>query len=411
MARWAAPRPRVSESLRTPYALLAMPDAVRDLLDYIDASPSPYHAVRETARRLEAAGYEALGEADAWTLAPGDRRYVVRGDGSVIAFEMGREAPVEAGFRVVGAHTDSPNLRIRPRPEREVQGTIQWTVEPYGGVLQHTWFDRDLSVAGRVRVGTEAGPRTYLVDLERPLLRIPNLAIHLNRTVNTDGFQLNPQQHLVPLAGLEGGPDFLAVIAQALADAGAGDAEGVLAYDLMLYDVQPAAVSGIRGEFVHAARLDNLASCHAGLSALLAQGAGDVPDFTRAVAFWDHEEVGSRSAQGAAGSFLRDVLARVAGGDDALRRAVAHSAMISADMAHAVHPNYPERHDPDHMPKLGKGRSSSGTSTSRTRATRYPGASSSRSASAWASRPSTSRRATTWAAAPRSARSAPPCSA
>lgn len=331
------------------------PASAPDLLDYINASPTPYHAVAEAVRRLEAEDYAALDEREAWSLSAGDRRFVVRGDGSIVAFEVGAEAPAEAGFRIVGAHSDSPNLRLNPSPDRTAHGVRQLTVEPYGGLLLHTWFDRDCSIAGRVRVRLPEGEeRTELVDLEEPLLRISDLAIHLQRELRESGFQPNPQQHLQPLLGLEDAPDLRTLLLDHLAAKGVV-ADKVLGYDLMLYDVQPAALGGVGGAFVHAARLDNLGSCHAGLSSLLASNDGPLPPFTRVVALWDHEEVGSRSSRGADSTLLRDVASRVSGGGEALRRAVAHSSLISADMAHGVHPNYAERHDPEHMPRLGGG--------------------------------------------------------
>jgi aspartyl aminopeptidase len=173
-----------------------MPDFVADLLGYIDLSPTPYHAVAESVRRLEQKGYRRLSETEIWRLEPGSRQYVVRNDGSLVAFEVGTESPAEAGFRMIGAHTDSPNLRLKPLPDRSSQGYRQLAVEPYGGVLLHTWLDRDLSLAGRVTVQSRAGVETLLLDFGRPLLRIPNLAIHLQREIANDGLKLNAQEHL-----------------------------------------------------------------------------------------------------------------------------------------------------------------------------------------------------------------------
>lgn len=333
-----------------------MTDAVQDLLAYIDASPTPYHAVTETSRRLEAAGWARFDEAAAWDVAPGTRGYVVRAEGSIIAFEAGATPAADAGLRLIGAHTDSPNLRLKPKPERTLHGVRQLTIEPYGGLLGYTWFDRDCSLAGRIQLRDgDAAVRTVLVDLERPLLRVPSLAIHLNRELHETGFKPNPQQQMHPLLALDGGPTYDDLLDEALTDHGATSAD-VLAHDLMLYDVQGAERSGADEAFVHAARLDNLASCHAALTALLRLAERDaVPAVGRVIALWDHEEVGSTSAAGARGQFLRDVLSRLSGGGEALRRAVAGSLLVSADMAHGVHPNYPERHDPDHLPMLGKG--------------------------------------------------------
>jgi aspartyl aminopeptidase len=337
-----------------------MADAVADLLAYIDRSPTPYHAVAETVRRLEASGYGETRESEVWELSPGDRRYLVRGDASLVAFHVGAVTPAEGGFRIVGAHTDSPNLRLKPLADVTAHGYRQYAVEPYGGVLLHTWLDRDLSLAGRVTVSEGEGTRTLLLDFGRPLLRVPNLAIHLSREQKSEGLKLNAQQHLVPVAGLEDAPGLGDLVAGELRAQGLADAkpEDVLAFDLMTYDVQPSAVVGVRGEFVVAPRLDNLASCHAGLRALLS--AEGTPPFTRALVLYDHEEVGSRSAQGAAGSLLRDTLERVVSGfkggePQGLARALAQSVLVSADMAHAVHPNYADRHEPGHQPVIGRG--------------------------------------------------------
>lgn len=322
-----------------------------DLLQYIDAAPSPFHTVAETARRLDAAGYRRLDEAESWSLSAGDRVYIVRGGGSLAAFHLGVDAPADAGFRLVGAHTDSPNLRVKPNPERSRSGTVQLGVEPYGGVLLHTWLDRDLSLAGRICLRDGS---SHLVDLERPLMRIPSLAIHLNREVNKKGLLLNAQKHMSPITRMEGTGSFelAALLAEALDGVRTDD---VAAWDLMAYDVQPAAVGGADDEFIYAARLDNLASCHAACTALT-KAAGDAGP-TRGIVLYDHEEVGSRSAQGAASDFLRSTLTRLSnrGGSDDYPRAIARSFMVSADMAHAVHPNYADVHEPEHRPALGAG--------------------------------------------------------
>ena len=339
-----------------------MQDLVADLMSYVDDSPTPYHAVAESVRRLRAGGFEELHETEPWSLSPADRRYVVRGDGSLAAFQVGRVSAAEGGFRVLGAHTDSPNLRLKPLPDVDAHGYHQLAVEPYGGVLLHTWLDRDLSLAGRVALRSDGLPRTCLVDFERPLLRVPSLAIHLHREVNTEGLKLNAQAHLAPVTGLEGSPRLSDLLASELRAAGHGDVHGddIVAFDLAAYDVQPAAVSGVRGEFLHAARLDNLASCHASLVALLAASDAGPDDATRMVVLYDHEEVGSRSAQGAGGTLLSDALERVVigwkGGEpQGLARAVARSVLASVDMAHAVHPNYADRHEPGHRPVIGRG--------------------------------------------------------
>ncbi len=337
-------------------------DAVADLLAFIDRSPTPYHAVAEGVRRLKAVGFREAFESDVWDLSPGDAHYVVRNDGSLIAFQLGSTSPVEAGFRVVGAHTDSPNLRLKPRVDVDAHGYHQYAVEPYGAPLLHTWLDRDLSLAGRVALRSDTGTKSVLVDFRRPLLRIPNLAIHLQRELRTDGLKLNAQNHLVPIAGLEDAPGWVELLVSELRAQGVSgiDSADVLAFDLMTYDLQPSIVSGTRGEFIHAPRIDNLASCHAGLTALTAAPTDPPPAITRVVVLYDHEEVGSRSAQGAAGPLLESVLDRVVAGckggePQGLPRALAHSMLVSADMAHAVHPNYADRHEAGHRPLIGKG--------------------------------------------------------
>ncbi|HEY8431282.1 MAG TPA: M18 family aminopeptidase [Sandaracinaceae bacterium] len=331
-------------------------DPADDLLAYIAASPTPWHCVAETARRLEAAGYRALDERDRWALAAGDRVYVVRGGSSILALEIGTVPPSEGGFRLVGAHTDSPNLRVKPRGLTTAHGVHQLAVEPYGGVLLHTWLDRDLSIAGRVVLRTSRGIAPALVRIERPIARIPSLAIHLDRTVNEDGLRLNAQTHLAPLIALASAGELR--LGELLAEAaGAGSADAVLGYDLCLYDTLPPARGGARGELIFAPRLDNQASCHAALSALLSAAPGARP--TRGIVLYDHEECGSTSAQGATSPFLGDVLERVArardDASDAYARALARSFLISADMAHGVHPNYADKHEPGHRPMLGAG--------------------------------------------------------
>jgi aspartyl aminopeptidase len=330
-------------------------DATQDLLAYIDASPTPFHAVAETARRLEAAGFESLDETKRWTLAAGDKRFLIRNGSTLIAFVVGADAAAHGGFRLVGAHTDSPNLRLKPVPEKLAQGVRQVAVEPYGGLLIASWADRDLSIAGRfvLRDGS-----TRLLKIDRPLCRVAQLAIHLNRGVNDEGLKLNKQTQLPPLIGLCDGdsPDGW-LVARLCAEAGV-EVEDVAGFDLMLFDVVPSCVSGLDGEFVHAPRLDNLGSCHAGVVALIDRSeSGSGP--TRGIALYDHEEVGSRTAEGAESALLQSVLERIVeatgGSRQDYHRAIARSLFISADMAHAIHPNFPEVHEPGHLPRLNAG--------------------------------------------------------
>lgn len=338
-----------------------MSDAAGDLLKFIDASPTPYHAVRECIRRLEAEGFSKLEESGAWKLEPDDRRYVVRNDGSIAAFVVGTAPPGDGEFRIVGAHTDSPNLRLRPNPARDESGYDQLAVEPYGGVLLHTWFDRDLSIAGRVGwIDSDGAVHSTLVDFEKPVLRLPNLAIHLFPELKTDGLNLNAQTHAIPVCGLGGDKGtFAALVAARVSEIEGSKVkpESISAYELMTYDTAPSVLCGFEDEFVSAPRLDNLGSCHAGLSALIAAaGSGSS---TRMAVFYDHEEVGSRSGHGAAGTFLVDTLSRIVqasgGADQDLARSLDRSILVSADMAHAVHPNYADRHDSGHKPVIGGG--------------------------------------------------------
>ena len=329
-----------------------MTDSAADLLAFVDAGVTPFHAVAAMARRLDAAGFAALDERERWELEAGHRRYVVRDGGSIVAFALGDLPPAEAGFRLVGAHTDSPTFRVRPRPDAVRAGYRSLGVEPYGGALTHTWLDRDLTLAGRIAVAEGGGVSTRLVHLPGAWLRIPSLAIHLTRGSRDEGLKLDPQQHLVPIWGPADGPDLVAAVAE---HAGVAP-DVVVGWDLVAADTQPAAFGGAGDAYVFAPRLDNLASCHAGLRALLRTETGAS---TAVLVANDHEEVGSGSAEGARGSFLEDVLRRVvaaAGGDEQdVARAKARSLLVSADMAHAVHPNYSDRSEPGHLPRMGGG--------------------------------------------------------
>jgi aspartyl aminopeptidase len=337
-----------------------MSSSARDLLDYIERSPSPFHAVEESARRLREAGFRELREADAWELAPGDRFFITRDGGCIAAFEVGTEPPEQAGFRLIGAHTDSPTLRVKPQPEVVRESYRQLAVEVYGGALYSTWLDRDLALAGRVVVKGGTGVESHLLSLPELVLRIPNLAIHLNRGVN-DNLALNAQQHLVPVVGLgdRAGFSLRDVLARALERRGVNvAAEGVLGWDLSLYALEAPRLAGMNDEFLFAPRLDNLAGCHGALSALLRTTGARAA--TRGVVLFDHEEVGSQSARGASSLMLRSLLTRILevfgpATESRLARSVARSYLVSSDMAHGVHPNYSDRHEPGHRPILGQG--------------------------------------------------------
>ena len=323
----------------------------QSLLEYIDRCPTPFHAVAEIRIMLKKHGFVQLDETDAWNLSSGGKFYVIRNDSSLVAFVLGNQPPETTGFKIIGAHTDSPNLRLKPNPVFEKNGYVQLGVEVYGGVLLSTWTDRDLSLGGRVALRSQ---ESRLLKIGRPLLRIPQLAIHLNRGVNEKGLILNPQTHLPPILTL-------AKSKETLIELVAGEIKckpsAIASMELSLYDIQPGSLGGAEGEFLFAPRLDNLASCHAATLALL-QSQEKNP-LTRVLAFYDNEEVGSETAQGSGSPFLKDVLERITSSSkrprEAFMRSISRSFFVSADMAHAVHPNYAEMHDPHHMPRINKG--------------------------------------------------------
>lgn len=326
-----------------------MPDVTRDLLAFIHASPTPFHAVAEGRARLDAAGYRALDEGARWdALAPGGY-YVTSSGTNLIAFAI-PDGPRDR-FHLIGAHTDSPNLRLKPHAEFAHEGYAQLGVEVYGGVLLNSWLDRDLGIAGRllVRGDGPGGLGERLVRIDRPLLRVAQLAIHLDREVNDKGVQLNRQEHMAPILGLVSAGTSLSRL---IADAAGVSADQVIGSELMLYDLAAPTLGGASEELIFSARLDNLAMCHAGLSALLAAQA---PSAISVVALFDHEEVGSQSAAGAGSAVLPRILERLQPDRHAFLAACARSTCISADMAHAVHPNYASRHEPRHKPQLNGG--------------------------------------------------------
>jgi aspartyl aminopeptidase len=334
---------------------------VQHLLDFIDKSPSPWHAVASIQAAIEAFQFVRLDETAKWQLQAGGRYYVVRDDSSIVLFVLGHKAPAESGFKIVGAHTDSPGFRIRPNAATVSDGIARLGVEIYGGPILATFTDRDLSLSGRVSYVDEKGNLAYkLVCFDQPLLRLPNLAIHMNRSVNEDGLKLHKQNELPLLfAQLTGEqlpqPYFLALLEEA---AGIGAAQ-ILSWDLAVYDTQKGAFWGANQEFYADSQIDNLVSCHAGLQALLDDTILDSAESTLVCAFFDHEEIGSESHIGAAGSFLSDVLQRISIATSAERedttRALTQSFLISADMAHAYHPNFPSGYDADHKVFVNKG--------------------------------------------------------
>ncbi len=329
----------------------------QDLLHFIDVSPSPWHAVHTIEQRLLAQGFIPLQEAERWKLEAGGRYYVVRGGASIIAFKLGQKPLAETGFRMIGAHTDSPGLRLKTHAAHNSDGFVRLGVEIYGGPILVTFTDRDLSLAGRVNIRTATGHASRLIKFDQPLLRLPNLAIHMNREVNEQGLKLNKQTELPLLFGiahekLGAREQFLALLASEL---GVSTAE-ILTYELNVYDTQQGTFWGAEQEFIANSQLDNLASCHAALTALLAT---ENPSATAICAFFDHEEVGSESATGAGGSFAADVIDRISislGMDEESQHCTAaKSFFISADMAHAYQPNFPNAYEPNHHVMVNAG--------------------------------------------------------
>lgn len=322
---------------------------ILDLRDFIEASPSSFHAARESGRRLTAAGFTELAESAPW---PVHGKYFMIRDGAIIAWLVPDNAASTTGFNILGAHTDSPSFKLKPKPTTGRFGWLQAGVEVYGGPLINSWLDRELQFAGRLvdLDGTETLVATG------PLLRFPQLAIHLDRSSN-DGLKLDKQQHMNPIWGQGNAAeeDLLGL----LADRAGVDAATIGGYDIVVADTQPGQVFGADNEFFAAGRMDNLTSVHAGLLALIAAAESPAAGVIPVLAAFDHEEIGSNSRSGACGPILEDVLTRVSDGLGASvserRRAFANSLCISADAGHAVHPNYSERHDPANLPVLNGG--------------------------------------------------------
>ncbi|WP_432172891.1 M18 family aminopeptidase [Streptomyces sp. Tue6028] len=324
-----------------------------DLMSFLAASPTPYHAVANAAERLEKAGFRQVAETDAWDGTSGGK-YVLRG-GAIVAWYVPEGAQPHTPFRIVGAHTDSPNLRVKPQPDTGAHGWRQVAVEIYGGPLLNSWLDRDLGLAGRLSLRDGS---TRLVNIDRPLLRVPQLAIHLDRSVSADGLKLDKQRHMQPVWGL-GEPREGDLIAFLEEESGlpAGEVTG---WDLMTHSVERPDYLGRDRELLAGPRMDNLLSVHAGTAALAAVATADSRlGYIPVLAAFDHEENGSQSDTGADGPLLGNVLERSVfsrgGSLEDRARAFAGTACLSSDTGHAVHPNYAERHDPTHHPRANGG--------------------------------------------------------
>ena len=315
------------------------------LTNFLDRSPTPWHAVANIAEHLERSGFIRLDERAAWCLEAGATYFVVRSDGALVAWRQ----PVDVvGWTIFGAHTDSPNLRVRPDPVVKKHGYFQLGLEVYGGVLLSTWFDRDLSLAGRVAIANEGAVLTELVDFERPVGIIPNLAIHLDRDANK-GRKINPQDELpliISRAEKDAEMDFSEIIARELGRSVAD----ISAFEICAYPIEESQVIGLEGEFLASARLDNLLSCFIVSEALIQNEAAE----GTMIVLNDHEEIGSVSTGGADGPFLESILRRATISSD-FERVRVNSLMISIDNAHGVHPNYAAKHDESHRPLLNEG--------------------------------------------------------
>ena len=337
---------------------------IKRLLSFLDASPVNFLAVKNITEELKQNGFrrvdatEALGEVKA-----GDKLFVTKNDSSVYAFQIGKKPLAESGFHMICAHCDSPTFRIKPNAEIDCEGGIvKLNTEVYGGPIMSTWFDRPLTLAGRVIVkGADVmRPKTLLLHIKRPLLQISNLAIHFNRQVN-DGVKLSKQKDVLPILGiisseLERGNMLMNIIVEELNKQQEVAREDILDFDLYLADATPACTFGVHDEFISSGRLDDLSMCYAGLEALI---ASETTDTTQVLAIFDNEETGSQTKQGAGSPFLSYMLKRIAlaqsGTAEAYYQAVERAFMISADNAHAWHPNYPEKYDPTNHPVLGGG--------------------------------------------------------
>lgn len=330
-----------------------------DLIDFLYKSPTAHHSVKTIRERLELNGFNEVKESDKWNLQKEGKYYVIKNDSALIAFTIGNGDIEEAGFKLIGAHTDSPGFRIKANPEMVSEGTyLKLNTEVYGGPILYSWFDRPLGIAGKVTIkgSSPLKPEVKLVNINKPLLIIPSLAIHMNRSVN-EGLNINKQKDTLPLLSLinekfEKDGYLLKILAEELKV----DTSDILGFDLGLYEIEKGAIIGLNEEFISAGRLDDMWMVYAGIQALIESKPNKS---TKVMVCMDNEEIGSLTAQGANSALLLNILERITlalGKDrEGLHRALANSLMISADLAHAVHPNLEEKHDPTNRPVLGKG--------------------------------------------------------
>jgi len=332
--------------------LSSQSDFNQHLLDFLQASPTPFHATEQIADALQQAGYTELHESESWQIEEQQGYFIRRNHSSIIAIWVADKAQA---LRLIGAHTDSPCLKVKPQPDIKNKGYWQLGVEVYGGVLLAPWFDRDLSLAGRVHARVNGAIESVMVNFEKAIATIPSLAIHLDREAN-NARTINPQTQLPPLLAIGGeGRDFNELLKDKVAETHPG-VEHILDYELFFYDTQAPDVIGLSDEFIASARLDNLLSCYIGLEAMLDNPAGvQSGQQNKMLVCTDHEEVGSASACGAQGPFLQQVLERIWPNNEERNRIIADSMLISADNAHGIHPNFADKHDQNHGPMLNAG--------------------------------------------------------
>lgn len=328
--------------------IISKKDFNEGLLGFLDASPTPFHATKNMSEMFANAGFIRLDQSSKWSLVKGCKYYLTRNDSSIIAFTypMGKK-----NYTMMGTHTDSPNFRLKPNPVVKAHGAVKFMVEPYGGILLNPWFDRDLSIAGRISYLDARGEiKDALIDAKKALAIIPSLAIHLDEFANKDR-TINKQTHTCPILTTSEDFEYDEFLKWQLSKSGIIDAKEILATELSFYDTQKASFVGLNDDFVASARLDNLLSCYTGMISICS-----VED-DRAMLFIasDHEEVGSASTSGAAGSFLENTLRKMFSDYDEFTQMIDASIMISCDNSHAIHPNYPEKHDQNHAPKINKG--------------------------------------------------------
>ncbi|XP_073013544.1 probable aspartyl aminopeptidase [Typha latifolia] len=370
--------------------MAAVDPVVLDLVDFLNACPTAFHAVAETKSRLKQAGFEQVSEREDWMLEVGHKYFFTRNHSTIIAFAIGKKYVAGNGFHIVGAHTDSPCLKVKPVSKVTKGGYLEVGVQTYGGGLWHTWFDRDLTLAGRVIVReNKEGSVSYshrLVRIQEPIMRIPTLAIHLDRGV-TEGFKVNTHNHLLPVLATsvkgeiqklvgENGPaessekknvkdmKHHSVLLQLISEQACCEPDEICDFELQVCDTQPSIVGGAMKEFIFSGRLDNLCMSFCSLKALIdsscSESSLDDESGVRMVALFDHEEVGSNSAQGAGSPAMLDALSRITtffspSDSKLLERTIQRSFLVSADMAHALHPNYMDKHEENHQPKLHGG--------------------------------------------------------